>query len=102
PRGRAAGKLEGVARLAAGGVLRLGLPAGLGGGGGTAESAVAGSAGGAEHELTAAFVLGDRRRFTEDVAQGANAAVRARWQAARRQRGRRIGRGILHAAGFEG
>ncbi|MBR8039820.1 acyl-CoA/acyl-ACP dehydrogenase [Burkholderia cenocepacia] len=75
----AALKAEIVPRLAAAGLFRTGVPASLGGAGGTTADAIAGIAAVAEHSLTAAFVLWGQRSFIEYLLQSPNTALRERW-----------------------
>jgi alkylation response protein AidB-like acyl-CoA dehydrogenase len=65
-------------RLAAAGLLRVGVPAALGGAGGDVRDAAAAIAALAEHSMTAAFVLWSQRTFTEYLLQSPNAALRER------------------------
>lgn len=67
-----------VPRLAAAGLFRIGVPADLGGTGGTTADAIASIAAVAEHSLTAAFVLWGQRSFIECLLQSPNAALRKR------------------------
>ncbi|RQS35367.1 acyl-CoA dehydrogenase [Burkholderia sp. Bp8992] len=72
-------KAEVVPRLAAAGLFRIGVPASLGGAGGTTTDAIASIAAVAEHSLAAAFVLWGQRSFIEYLLQSPNAALRERW-----------------------
>ncbi|WP_342706318.1 acyl-CoA/acyl-ACP dehydrogenase [Burkholderia arboris] len=72
-------KAEVVPRLAAAGLFRSGVPASLGGAGGSTADAIAGIAAVAEHSLAAAFVLWGQRSFIEYLLQSPNTALRERW-----------------------
>ncbi|WP_322085214.1 acyl-CoA dehydrogenase family protein [Burkholderia sp. BCC1999] len=71
-------KAEVVPRLAAAGLFRIGVPASLGGAGGTTTDAIASIAAVAEHSLAAAFVLWGQRSFIEYLLQSPNTALRER------------------------
>ncbi|RQS71149.1 acyl-CoA dehydrogenase [Burkholderia sp. Bp8963] len=71
-------KADVVPRLASAGLFRIGVPAGLGGAGGTTLDAIAGIASVAEHSLAAAFVFWGQRSFIEYLLQSPNAALRER------------------------
>ncbi|MGF6265792.1 alkylation response protein AidB-like acyl-CoA dehydrogenase [Paraburkholderia youngii] len=67
-----------VPRLASAGLFRIGVPATLGGSGGTTMDAIASIAAVAEHSLTAAFVFWGQRSFIEYLLQSPNADLRKR------------------------
>ncbi|MBN3788000.1 acyl-CoA dehydrogenase family protein [Burkholderia sp. Ac-20353] len=71
-------KADVVPRLASAGLFRIGVPASLGGAGGTTMDAIAGIASVAEHSLAAAFVFWGQRSFIEYLLQSPNAALRER------------------------
>lgn len=68
-------------RLARAGLLRVGVPAALGGAGGTTVEAAQAIAAVARHSLAAAFVFWGQRTFVEYLLHSDNAALRARWLA---------------------
>jgi alkylation response protein AidB-like acyl-CoA dehydrogenase len=70
-----------VPRLAAAGRFGIGVPAHLGGAGGTTADAIDAIADVAERSLTAAFVFWGQRTFIEYLLQGENEALRTRWTA---------------------
>jgi len=72
---------EVVPRLGAAGLFKAGVPAALGGLGGTTADAIGSIAAVAAHSLTAAFVFWGQRSFIEFLLQSPNAALRARWLA---------------------
>lgn len=69
---------EVVPRLAAAGLLRLGVPREFGGQGGIGD-AIEAIARVAEHSLAAAFTFWGQRAFIEYLLQSPNAALRERW-----------------------
>ena len=71
-----------LARLAQAGLLRVGVPAALGGAGGDARDAAQAIAEVARLSLAAAFVLWGQRCFIDFVLQSENPGPRARWLAA--------------------
>jgi alkylation response protein AidB-like acyl-CoA dehydrogenase len=70
---------EVLPRLAGDGLLGIGVPAALGGAGGTCIEAAEAIAQVARHSLTAAFVFWGQRAFIEYLVQSENDALRARW-----------------------
>ena len=72
---------EVVPQLAAAGLFRAGVPAHLGGGGGTTADAIEAIAMVAERSVTAAFVFWGQRTFIEYLLQSPNETLRARWLA---------------------
>jgi alkylation response protein AidB-like acyl-CoA dehydrogenase len=66
-------------RLARAGLLRVGVPAALGGTGGTTVEAAEAIAAVARHSLAAAFVFWGQRTFIEYLLQSTNETLRARW-----------------------
>lgn len=66
-------------RLAQAGVLRIGVPAELGGAGGTTVDAIRAVAGIAAHSLAASFVFWGQRTFIEYLLHSPNQALCARW-----------------------
>ena len=68
-----------VPQLAAGGLLRRGVPRNLGGDGAPLSAAVQAIAAVAEHSLAAAFVFWGQRACIEYLVQGENPALRDRW-----------------------
>ncbi|QHE92250.1 acyl-CoA dehydrogenase [Pandoraea fibrosis] len=69
---------EVVPQLAAAGLLRIGVPAELGGAGGTIGDAIDSVADVAEHSFAAAFVLWGQRTFIEYLLQSPNRGLRER------------------------
>jgi alkylation response protein AidB-like acyl-CoA dehydrogenase len=67
-----------VPQLATAGLLRIGVPAELGGAGGTIGDAIDSVADVAEHSLAAAFVLWGQRTFIEYLLQSPNRGLRER------------------------
>lgn len=67
-----------VPRLAEAGLLRIGVPTTLGGGGGTIGDAIDSVAEVAEHSFAAAFVLWGQRTFIEYLLQSPNHGLRDR------------------------
>ncbi|AJE99667.2 acyl-CoA dehydrogenase family protein [Pandoraea apista] len=67
-----------VPQLAAAGLLRIGVPAELGGDGGTIGEAIDSVADVAEHSFAAAFVLWGQRTFIEYLLQSPNRGLRER------------------------
>jgi len=72
---------EVVPRLAAAGLFGVGVPAELGGRGGTVTDAIEAIAAVAEASLAAAFVFWGQRVFIELLLQSPNATLRSRWLA---------------------
>ncbi|WP_322012182.1 acyl-CoA dehydrogenase family protein [Paraburkholderia sp. J12] len=66
-------------QLGRAGLLRVGVPAALGGAGGTTVDAVESIAAVARHSLAAAFVFWGQRAFIEYLLQSENEALRTRW-----------------------
>jgi alkylation response protein AidB-like acyl-CoA dehydrogenase len=64
-----------IPQLARAGVLRIGVPASLGGAGGDTSDAIAALAAVAERSITAAFVFLGQRTFIEFLLQTQNAAL---------------------------
>jgi alkylation response protein AidB-like acyl-CoA dehydrogenase len=66
-------------RLGDSGLLRIGVPASLGGSGGDVGDAIEAIAGVASRSLTAAFVFWSQRTFIEYLLRSDNTALRPRW-----------------------
>jgi alkylation response protein AidB-like acyl-CoA dehydrogenase len=66
-------------RLAQAGLLRIGVPAELGGAGGATVDAIRAVAAVASHSLAASFVFWGQRTFIEYLLHSPNHALRARW-----------------------
>lgn len=68
-----------VPRLAGAGLFAIGVPASLGGKGGTTTDAIEAIAAVAEQSLAASFVFWGQRTFIEYLLQSPNEGLRARW-----------------------